>query len=137
LQDRDRDREDDEQTLEWLSLLLAPGSSIGGARPKAGVRDPNDDLWIAKFPGRNDDRDMGAWESVVWQLARDAGLSVPESRLLKVTRDHHSFATRRFDRIAGSGGKKRLHFASRGWSWEEENMHTKIELVRGQVSPWK
>lgn len=64
-----------EKELQWLGLLTAPGSSLGGARPKAGVRDPSGNLWIAKFPGRNDARDMGAWEWVTWQLAKKAGLS--------------------------------------------------------------
>lgn len=109
---QDRDREPDNQTMEWLNLLIAPGSSIGGARPKAGVRDPNGDLWIAKFPGRNDERDMGAWEWLTWQLAREAGLDTPEAQVIKVTREHHTFATQRFDRVKGSHGSRRLHFAS-------------------------
>jgi serine/threonine-protein kinase HipA len=98
--------------LRWLDLLLAPGSSLGGARPKAGVRSPEGDLWIAKFPARNDDCDMGAWEWVAWQLARDAGIRVPEAQLLELSRRHRTFAARRFDRVAGSHGKERLHFAS-------------------------
>ena len=109
---QDLDRLPDVQTMEWLNLLIAPGSSIGGARPKAGVRDPDGDLWIAKFPGRNDDRDIGAWEWLTWQLAGEAGLEVPAAQMLKVTRNHHTFATRRFDRVAGSNGSRRLHFAS-------------------------
>ena len=102
----------DPEILEWLNLLIAPGSSIGGARPKAGVRDPGDDLWIAKFPGRNDAHDIGGWEWLTWQLATEAGINVPPAQILKITRSHHTFATRRFDRVAGSGGTKRLHFAS-------------------------
>ena len=64
----------------WLNLLLAPGSSIGGARPKANVADLKKELWIAKFPARSDVFDTGGWEMVVWELAKLSGLSVPERR---------------------------------------------------------
>lgn len=106
------DGDEDQSALGWLNLLLAPGSSLGGARPKAGVRDPEGDLWIAKFPGRNDDRDVGAWEWLVWKLAQTAGIDVPEARLLDIGGSHRTFASRRFDRVMGSSGKRRLHFAS-------------------------
>ena len=101
------------EVVAWLDLLIAPGSSLGGARPKAGVKTPNGDLWIAKFPGRNDDHDIGAWEWVVWQLASDAGITVAKAETLELTpRGHHTFAVQRFDRVPGSSGKRRLHFAS-------------------------
>lgn len=109
---QDEDKVADAKMLDWLSLLIAPGSSLGGARPKAGVRDASGDLWIAKFPGRNDDRDMGAWEWITWQLAKRAGLNVPEAQVMKIGRRHHTFLTRRFDRVAGTAGDTRLHFAS-------------------------
>jgi serine/threonine-protein kinase HipA len=109
---QDRESSSDERSLEWLNLLMAPGSSLGGARPKAGVRDPAGDLWIAKFPGRNDERDMGGWEWVVWQLAKAAGVRVAEAQLLPFGKTHRTFATCRFDRIRGSKGGKRIHFAS-------------------------
>jgi len=98
--------------LRWLGLLLAPGSSLGGARPKAGVRDLDGDLWIAKFPGRSDERDMGAWEFLTWHLARDAGLNVGEAKILDLGTGHRTFATKRFDRIPGTKGNGRIHFAS-------------------------
>ena len=65
-----------EKLSESLRLLVAPGSSIGGARPKAGVLDEQGQLWIAKFPGRNDDRDIGVWEQLsevndVWRVIFD------------------------------------------------------------------
>lgn len=55
----------DPEYLKLLNMLMAPGSSLGGARPKASVLDPNQQLWIAKFPSKFDDRNMGAWEIVV------------------------------------------------------------------------
>lgn len=57
--------EKDQFYSKWINMLIAPGSSLGGARPKAGILDVDGDLWIAKFPSRNDDIDIGAWEMVV------------------------------------------------------------------------
>ena len=68
---------DDER---WIGQLVNPGSSLGGARPKANVRDTDGTLWIAKFPSRYDDYDIGAWEKVAHDLARECGLSVIEYR---------------------------------------------------------
>lgn len=103
---------DSAEIAEWLSLLIAPGSSLGGARPKAGVQYPDGDLWIAKFPGRNDSRDMGAWERVVWELGKSAGLNQPDSECLDLGGRHRTFLVRRFDRVKGSKAKRRRHFAS-------------------------
>lgn len=95
---------------EWLRMLIAPGGSLGGARPKASVVDPNGHLWIAKFPSTKDDRDMGAWELLVQTLARVAKLSVPETQVKKFGKSaHNTFLVRRFDR---TNAGKRLHFAS-------------------------
>jgi len=69
--------EDDPNYGRWLRVLIAPGGSLGGARPKASVRDEKGRLWIAKFPSRNDEDDIGAWEGVVNELAGQAGVSVP------------------------------------------------------------
>ena len=109
---QDESANDDPHYLEWLKLLMAPGSSIGGARPKAGVKDPSGDLWIAKFPGRSDTRDMAAWEMLIHQLAVTAGLQVAESNLHLFGKGHRTFLTRRFDRSPGTDGRERLHFAS-------------------------
>ncbi len=109
---QDASANDDPHYLEWLNLLIAPGSSIGGARPKAGVRDPDGDLWIAKFPGRTDSRDMAAWEMLAHQLAIKAGLHVAEADLQQFGGGHRTFMTRRFDRVQGTNGTKRVHFAS-------------------------
>lgn len=109
---QDDSANDDPHYLEWLNLLIAPGSSIGGARPKAGVRDPDGDLWIAKFPGRSDSRDMAAWEMLVHRLALRAGLRVAEADLQQFGKGHRTFMTRRFDRVPGTSGVGRIHFAS-------------------------
>jgi serine/threonine-protein kinase HipA len=109
---QDNSANEDPHYLEWINLLIAPGSSIGGARPKAGVKDPHEDLWIAKFPGRGDERDIAAWEMLVHRLALDAGLRVAEANLQTFGKGHRTFMTRRFDRVKGSGGSQRIHFAS-------------------------
>ncbi|MEZ6097220.1 MAG: HipA domain-containing protein [Pirellulaceae bacterium] len=97
---------------EWLHLLIAPGSSIGGARPKAGVCDEIGNLWIAKFPGKGDEIDKGAWEMVIHTLAVRAGIDVTEARTEKFGRPHHTFLTKRFDRVVVDGARQRRHFTS-------------------------
>ncbi len=97
---------------ESLRILMAPGSSIGGARPKAGVTDENHQLWIAKFPGRNDERDISAWEMVAHRLAEQAGLNVAESRLEAFGKQHRTFLSKRFDRLTIDAIRRRKHFAS-------------------------
>jgi serine/threonine-protein kinase HipA len=87
---------------ERLALLLAPGSSLGGARPKATFSGEDGALWMAKFPSRNDRHDVGACELVLNDLAARAGIEVPEHRLVAFGGGHHTFAARRFDRLAGS-----------------------------------
>ena len=93
---------------DWLRMLIAPGGSLGGARPKASVVDPNGHLWIAKFPSVRDEQDVGAWELVVQTLAKGCGLAVPESLARQFASPHHTFLVRRFDRTS----EGRLHFAS-------------------------
>lgn len=100
---------DDPGYSVWLNILLAPGSSIGGARPKACVADTNGELWIAKFPSRSDLLNTGAWEWVTWELAKRSGLNVPESTANTFSKKGHTFMTKRFDRTAEGG---RIHFAS-------------------------
>lgn len=94
---------------DWLRLLIAPGGSLGGARPKASVVDPDGNLWIAKFPSVRDEHDVGAWEIVVQTLARSCGLRVPASQVKRFANPYHTFLVKRFDRTAQG---KRLHFAS-------------------------
>lgn len=100
--------EDDEKLDPWLAMLIAPGSSLGGARPKASVVDEKGELWIAKFPGKDDERDWGAWEMLVADLARAAGIKMSKCRLDSFSKRGSTFLTKRFDRI----GEGRIHFAS-------------------------
>jgi serine/threonine-protein kinase HipA len=95
-----------------LAMLIAPGSSLGGARPKAGVLDEKQHLWIAKFPGRSDQRDISAWEMVANRLAKQSGLSVCEAKLESFGNKHRTFLAKRFDRVNIAGDRKRVHFAS-------------------------
>lgn len=95
---------------EWLRMLLAPGGSLGGARPKASVADTSGHLWIAKFPSVRDEHDVGAWELVVQTLAQSCGLRVPESLARRFGKNpFHTFLVKRFDRTDAG---RRLHFAS-------------------------
>jgi serine/threonine-protein kinase HipA len=100
--------DDETQVNEGLALLLAPGSSLGGARPKANVLDNNRHPWIAKFPSRNDNKDQAAWEFLAYRLATKAGIQIAESKMLSLSGPHHTFLTKRFDREDGA----RIHFAS-------------------------
>ena len=102
------DDNDDAESLQWLNMLIAPGSSLGGARPKASIVDKKGNLWIAKFPSKNDAKDIGAWEIVTHQLAINAGLNVPEAGVQIFSGNHHTFLSKRFDRKK----EQRIHFAS-------------------------
>lgn len=93
---------------KWLRQLLAPGSSLGGARPKASVLAPDGSMWIAKFPSKHDDFDSGAWEMVVHELAVMCGISVPEAKAEKFSTLGTTFLVKRFDRT----DKGRIHFSS-------------------------
>jgi serine/threonine-protein kinase HipA len=87
---------------KWLAVLVAPGASLGGARPKANFTEADGTLWIGKFPARDDDRDVGAWEYVLHALATKAGVDVPAARLVRLNNDFHTFCVQRFDRIHGA-----------------------------------
>lgn len=93
---------------KWIALLMAPGSSLGGARPKANILDDVDHPWIVKFPSKNDGIDKALWEYLAYQLAIKCGIEMAESKIQKVTGPYHSFFTKRFDRSKG----ERIHFAS-------------------------
>ena len=110
LEEASRNYENDETGLseKWLNQLIKPGSSLGGARPKATVLDTQKELWIAKFPSKNDENDTGAWEMVAHDLALQCGLNVPNAKLEKFSSLGSTFLIKRFDRQ----GDKRIHFAS-------------------------
>lgn len=103
------DTDDNPRLDEQLRILLAPGASLGGARPKASVSDPDGNLWIAKFPSVNDRHDAGAWEYVLHELASRCGICVPAAEARRFGGASHTFLVRRFDRREAGG---RIHFAS-------------------------
>lgn len=79
----EEDAIDNPKYIQWLNILVNPGSSLGGARPKASVLDPDNHLWIAKFPSKNDEGDIGAWEIVTYELAIKAGINMAECQARK------------------------------------------------------
>lgn len=103
------ENDDHNETIrKWIAVLIAPGSSLGGARPKANVLDNDKNLWIAKFPSKTDTIDKAAWEYLAYKLALNAGINMAESKIEKISGAYHTFLTRRFDRE----NSKRIHFAS-------------------------
>jgi serine/threonine-protein kinase HipA len=105
----DENANEDPEYLKWLNILINPGSSLGGARPKASVPDDKKNLWIAKFPSKSDIKDIGGWEMVTNELARNAGLNVAVSKIQKFSSKYYTFLTRRFDR---TNTGERIHYAS-------------------------
>ncbi len=94
---------------KWIAQLIQPGTSLGGARPKASVIDTDGSLCVAKFPSRQDDYDAELWEHLCHLLAKRAGISVAETRVLQTSDRRHTLISRRFDRTKSG---KRIHFAS-------------------------
>jgi serine/threonine-protein kinase HipA len=99
---------DNADVIKWIEILLAPGSSLGGARPKANIVDELGNLWIAKFPSKLDSINKGAWEFLAYNLAIKAGIPMAESKAEIILGKHHTFFTKRFDR----DNNKRIHFVS-------------------------
>lgn len=111
LQEAAKQLENDDQSeavRKWIAVLIAPGSSLGGARPKANIFDTKKNLWIAKFPSKTDTIDKAAWEFLAYELATAAGIVMADSKIEKISGQYNTFLTRRFDRDNG----KRIHFAS-------------------------
>lgn len=98
---------EDTDTEEDLRLLIAPGSSLGGARPKASVRENNGSLAIAKFPRKDDEWSTVRWEAIALSLAHKAGITVPDARV-ELVADKPVLLLRRFDRE----GQRRIPFLS-------------------------
>ena len=94
---------------KWIQQLVHPGSSLGGARPKAGVMDNDGKLCIAKFPSANDDYDVALWEHFSHLLAKKAGVIAAETRVVATGDKYHTFLSKRFDRTENG---RRKHFAS-------------------------
>jgi len=99
----------DDDAKKWLKLMIGPGSSLGGARPKASVRNTDGSLWIAKFPSKNDDKDSGIWELLVNRMAKEIGINTAVATAAIFSQQQHTYLTKRFDR---STKDERLHFAS-------------------------
>lgn len=93
---------------KWIAQLVHPGSSLGGARPKASVIGHDMALYIAKFPSRRDDYDAALWEHLSHLLAQRAGINVAQTQVLASGR-YHTLLSRRFDRTTDG---RRIHFAS-------------------------
>lgn len=93
----------------WIEQLVQPGSSLGGARPKASVIDEQKVLYIAKFPSRKDDYNVGLWEHFSHLLAKQAGIHAAVTRVLSTNSRYHILLSRRFDRC---DEYRRIHFAS-------------------------
>ena len=94
---------------KWIQQLVHSGSSLGGARPKAGVIDTDGCLYVAKFPSRNDDYDVSLWEHLSHLLAKKAGVNVAETSVISTGEKYHALLSKRFDRTADG---RRIHFAS-------------------------
>ncbi|MCX6990873.1 MAG: type II toxin-antitoxin system HipA family toxin [Chlamydiae bacterium] len=116
----------DSDTDEDLRLLLAPGSSLGGARPKASVKDKDGHLAIVKFPRKDDETDIIAWEAVALTLASKAGITLPEWRLESAGKKR-MLLSRRFDRK----GATRIPFLSAmsALQAKDNEMHSYLEIV--------
>lgn len=99
--ERGADADHDAQR-QWLTLLVDPGSSLGGSRPKATYMADDGSYWIAKFPSSEDRRDIGLLEHLVGQLALKAGIEMPPMTQFAFSSRGHTFAVKRFDRDGAS-----------------------------------
>ena len=105
-----RSEEDNElPDRKWIAQLVQPGSSLGGARPKASVIDMDKTLYIAKFPSRKDDYDTGLWEHFSHLLAAKVGINAAKTKVIATGEKYHTLLSERFDRTKDG---KRIHFAS-------------------------
>lgn len=97
-----RKKVDDLNLLQqWLRVLVAPGASLGGARPKANLQDGQGRLWIAKFPAADDEHDWALREKLLHELAKDYKLDISPAKLERIGHNYHTFVTLRFDRHEG------------------------------------
>jgi serine/threonine-protein kinase HipA len=119
-----------------IAVLVAPGSSLGGARPKANYVAPDGSLWIAKFPSKTDRRDVSAWEHVYANLARAAGFEVAETELVTVVGPRRTFVTRRFDRTPEG---RRLYASALTMTGRTDSVHADyvdiVQAITDHVGP--
>ena len=97
---------------KWLAMLIAPGTSLGGARPKATFTQTDGTLWLAKFPAHGDRYDWGSWEYLTHLLADAAGIAVPRSDRLALGGRYHTFCVQRFDRNVNKAPQARRMYSS-------------------------
>jgi serine/threonine-protein kinase HipA len=111
------DAEDQPEYRAWLMQLTAPGTSLGGARPKASYIDTDGSMWLAKFPASDDRRDIGNWEYLAAKLAGRCGIVMPDTRIHEFSNRGHTFAAKRFDRV---GASRRLYASAMTLSGRRE-----------------
>lgn len=109
---REIEKSEEENQLpdkKWIIQLVHPGSSLGGARPKASIIDVDKVLYIAKFPSRKDDYDTALWEHFCHLLAIQVGIDAAVTQVISTNDKYHTLLSRRFDRTEDG---ERIHFAS-------------------------
>ena len=120
---------DDFDNKNNWKILLSPGSSLGGARPKATFYDSNKNFYLAKFNHKNDDYDVSKIEYLTYRLAIKCGIEMMDSKLISLDKNRSVFLTKRFDRDKGS----RFHYVSfmtlLNANDGESNEHSYIEVV--------
>lgn len=117
-----------EEMIRWFKQIVAPGASLGGARPKASFRDETGQLWLAKFPSNDDRVDVGLWEFLAYQLSLDAGIDMPEARLMQFSDRGHTYAVRRFDRTPSS--RRMFSSAMTQLDAAESEGHSYLDIVQ-------
>lgn len=116
----------DDETSEDLKILLAPGSSLGGARPKASIRDKDGHLALAKFSKKDDEFNVVLWEAVALTLAEKSGITTADWRLETIL-NKPVLILRRFDRSEG----QRIPFLSAMsmLGAKDNDLHSYLEIV--------
>lgn len=127
------------QVDKWVRQLVAPGTTLGGARPKASFVDEQGGLWLAKFPSAEDRHDVGLWEFLARELSAAASIEVPEAKVLPLSRRGHTYAVRRFDRADGhrwmyASAQSLLRMDSEGASYLDLVQAIESQGARGIVA---
>jgi serine/threonine-protein kinase HipA len=117
-----------DEMVRWIKQIVAPGASLGGARPKLSFRDQAGQLWLAKFPSTNDRVNVGHWEFLTYQLALDAGIDMPQARLMQLSDRGHTYAVQRFDRTPSS--RRMFSSAMTQLDATESEGHSYLDLVQ-------
>jgi serine/threonine-protein kinase HipA len=125
---------------KWVRRLVAPGTTLGGARPKASFVDEHGHLWLAKFPSAEDRHDVGLWELLAYELSAAAGINMPEARALALSRRGHTYAVKRFDRVDDhrwmyASAQTLLRRDSEGASYLDVVQAIESHGARGTIAP--